>query len=78
MEQEKMAQFAAENVIYNISYIPGEDEVSDLYLAVYEPLNISSYGSSKEEALSYAQEQLKSFLIGDTESLIKVLESIKR
>jgi len=78
MQQEKMAKFAAESVIYHVSYVPGEDESYDLYVATYAPLNISSYGSTKEEALMYAKEQLKSFLIGDTETLLKVLESVKQ
>ena len=78
MEQEKMAKYISEMVIYDIQYVPGSDEDFDLFVATYEPLNISSYGTTKEEALMYAKEQLKSMLIGDTETLLKMLETVRQ
>lgn len=64
---------AVDCIKFEITYLPGVTEDLDLYQASFEPLGVSSYGSSKEEAIKNAQIQAEQELIANSLVLSQLL-----
>lgn len=59
----KIVKKAAEDVEFEITYIPGITEEDDQYKAVNEKLSITCYGSSEKEALENARIAAEAFFL---------------
>ena len=55
---EDKAKFIASKMEFEVEYIPGELESEDMYCAKFDSLDVSSYGSTKEEAIENAKMQV--------------------
>ena len=61
--QEKKLTAAVNKIEFTVLYIPGVTQDEDIYQASHEKLGVSSYGSTREEALENAKLQAKAELM---------------
>ena len=70
---EKKVKRAVKKISFETTYLPGVTEKLDMYKAEFEPLGVTSYGSSVDEALLNAQIQAEAELMVNSALVEKLL-----
>ena len=71
---ENQVRLAVKQIVFSTTYIPGVIEKLDMYKAEFEPLGVSSYGSTLAEAIVNAKIQAEAELMVNSSLVEKLLK----
>jgi hypothetical protein len=72
---DEKSRKAAENIHFDLQYIPGLDEDLDVYCAYHEEMSIFCYGPTKESALSAARQEAAARIVDNDELMTMLLKN---
>jgi hypothetical protein len=69
------AKQAAQNIHFDLQYIPGLDEDLDTYCAFHEAMSIFCYGPTKEAAMQAARTEAAARIVDDDELMTLLIKN---